>query len=219
MLTRRGWSLVGRRSACSSAAGSSGSCSSRCSPSRGAPAARGRVRLGARPRAAADRAARPEGAAPGRRRGPRRRRRSQADAAAPRRSPVDDAFDRGRRAARFLLAPLAPGEDGARRVPLPHRPARPLRGRAAARDASPTRSASSSRTRRVLGDRGGHRATRGCTTIVPPPGDGRRRPRPRHAARAAAHRARAASSSRCASTRPATTCATCTGARPRGAAS
>ena len=41
---------------------------------------------------------------------------------------VADGFDDGRRAARFLVAPIAPGETAPRRVPGPHDPAGPVPG-------------------------------------------------------------------------------------------
>ncbi len=44
-----------------------------------------------------------------------------------------DWFDEGRRAARFLVPPLAAGATAPRRVPHPHPPARPLPGRAVER--------------------------------------------------------------------------------------
>ena len=128
---------------------------------------------------------------------------------------VSDAFDRGRRSARFLLAPLARRRDGARGLPLPDRPARPLRarpaprhGRRSVRAREPHATACSAPKRSS--------SSRACTRSC-------RCPRRVATSSTATSRGRtaasipAASSSPCATTNRATTCAACTGVRPRAA--
>ena len=128
---------------------------------------------------------------------------------------VSDAFDRGRRSARFLLAPLEPGEDAraAYRFPTDRRgrfEIGPLR----ATVGDPFGLAS--RTRRVLGTEEVIVFPRVHDIMALPEtgGDDLDRDMPRVRSRG---RTRAASSSTCATTSPATTCAACTGARPRAA--
>ena len=168
MLTRRGWSFVGAAVGLYVGGRLLGLVQLAVLAVATALLARRRVRVGpaARPRRSSRRRD-AEGAAAGRRRGPRRPRRRRRRRRA-RRSRSSDAFDQGRRAARFLLAPLGAGRRGAGRVPVPHRPAGPLRDRPAARDADRSVRA---RRRRAGACSAPNRSssTRACTTSSPPP--------------------------------------------------
>ena len=195
--------------------GSSGSCSSRCS--RSPPCSRSLVAI-VWVRAHTPRLTRPargEGTAPGRRPGSRRRRRRRRPATRP--TLVGQRRVRRRPARRASPARAAARRRGSARAA--YRFPTDRRGRF---EVGPLRATVTDpfglvqRTRRVLGAEQVIVYPR-VRDVLPPPEIGRPRPRPRASAGALAHRAERRVPHACASTRPATTCATCTGGRPRAA--
>ena len=158
--------------------------------------------------------ARAEGAAPGRRAGPGRRRRAGDRATPPRsRSTTRSTAAAARRASCSRRCTPA-------RRPAP-RTASPPIGAAASRSGRCASTVTDpfglvQRTRFVLGTEEVIVYPR-VRDVLAAARDGRPRPRPRAAAGAVAHRAERRVPHACASTRRATTSATCTGGRPRGA--